>query len=54
MLMVTGQSKDQAISYNNIILNEKLANIYSGFLESSDLYSDVGQKNGRCPYSFRN
>ncbi|KWZ77278.1 YveK family protein [Anaerococcus tetradius] len=46
MLMVTGQSKDQAISYNNIILNEKLANIYSGFLESSDLYSDVGKKMG--------
>lgn len=46
MLMVTGQSKDQAISYNNIILNEKLANIYSGFLESSDLFLDVEQKIG--------
>lgn len=44
MLMVTGQSKDQAISYNNIILNEKLANIYSGFLESSDLFLDVEEK----------
>lgn len=46
MLMVTGESKDEAISYNNIILNEKLANIYSNFLESSDLYDAVGKKLG--------
>ena len=43
MLMVTGSSKDEPISYNNIILNEKLANIYSQFLESNDLYEKVGK-----------
>lgn len=47
MLMVTGESKDDAISYNNIILNEKLANIYSNFLESSDLYEAVSKKLGQ-------
>lgn len=44
MLMITGVQKGDPVGYNNIILNEKLANIYAGFLESSDLYEAVSEK----------
>lgn len=40
VLIVT--SNDQGpISYNKLLLNEKLANVYGQFLESDDLYADV-------------
>lgn len=44
ILMVTGTEKDQEISYNNLLLNEKLANIYGQFLESNELYEKVADK----------
>lgn len=44
ILMVTGAEKDKQISYNNLLLNEKLSNIYGQFLESNDLYKDVSEK----------
>lgn len=46
ILMVTGAEKDKQISYNNLLLNEKLSNIYGQFLESNDLYKDVSEKIG--------
>ena len=46
ILMVTGAEKDKQISYNNLLLNEKLSNIYGQFLESNDIYKDVSEKIG--------
>lgn len=43
VLMVTSND-DEPISYNKLILNEKLANIYAQFLESEDLYERVSEK----------
>ena len=46
ILMVTGAEKDKQISYNNLLLNEKLSNIYGQFLESNDLFKEVSDKVG--------
>lgn len=46
ILMVTGAEKDKQISYNDLLLNEKLSNIYGQFLESNDLYKNVSDKVG--------
>lgn len=46
ILMVTGAEKDKQISYNNLLLNEKLSNIYGQFLESNDLFKEVSDKIG--------
>ena len=46
ILMVTGTEKDKQISYNNLLLNEKLSNIYGQFLESNDLFKEVSDKVG--------
>lgn len=43
ILMVEAVDEGE-ISYNKIILNEKLANIYGQFLESKDLYDKVADK----------
>ena len=43
VLMVTSND-DKPITYNKLILNEKLANVYSQFLESKDLYEAVEKK----------
>ena len=43
VLMVTSND-EEPISYNKLILNEKLANIYAQFLESEDLYEKVAEK----------
>ena len=43
VLMVTSND-DEPISYNKLILNEKLANVYAQFLESEDLYEKVAEK----------
>ena len=43
VLIVTSDT-DDPITYNKLILNEKLANIYGGFLESEDLYDNVAAK----------
>ncbi len=43
VLMVTSND-EEPISYNKLILNEKLANIYAQFLESEDLYERVSEK----------
>ncbi|MCI7238255.1 MAG: lipopolysaccharide biosynthesis protein [Anaerococcus sp.] len=46
MLMVKGLDDEEGLSYNNILLNEKLSNIYGQFLESADLYDKVSDKLG--------
>lgn len=43
VLMVTSNT-DEPITYNKLILNEKLASIYGQFLESSDLYEKVAKE----------
>ncbi|WP_297280968.1 YveK family protein [uncultured Anaerococcus sp.] len=43
VLMVTSND-EEPISYNKLILNEKLANVYAQFLESEDLYDKVAKK----------
>ena len=43
VLIVTSNT-DEPITYNKIILNEKLANIYGQFLESQDLYDKVASE----------
>lgn len=43
VLMVTSND-EEPISYNKLILNEKLANVYAQFLESEDLYEKVAEK----------
>lgn len=43
VLLVTSNDKEP-ITYNKLILNEKLANIYGQFLESNDLYEKVASE----------
>lgn len=43
VLIVTGND-DEPITYNKLILNERLANVYSEFLESEDLFETVAEK----------
>ena len=43
VLIVTSNT-DEPITYNKLILNEKLSNIYGQFLESNDLYEKVASE----------
>lgn len=45
VLMVTSNDEGP-MTYNKLILNEKLANVYGQFLESEDLYEEVAEKIG--------
>lgn len=40
-VLIVTSNDDKPITYNKLILNEKLANIYGQFLESDDLFQDV-------------
>lgn len=40
-VMIIVGNEDEEISYNKLLLNEKLANIYSQILTSEDIYKDV-------------
>lgn len=43
-VLIVTSNDDEPITYNKLILNEKLANIYSQFLESEDLFETVSEK----------
>lgn len=43
-VLIVTSNDDEPITYNKLILNEKLANVYSQFLESEDLFETVSEK----------
>lgn len=43
-VLIVTSNDDEPITYNKLILNEKLANVYGQFLESDDLYKTVEEK----------
>lgn len=45
-VLIVTSNDDGPITYNKLILNEKLASVYGQFLESDDLYNEVEKKLG--------
>lgn len=43
-VLIVTSNDDEPITYNKLILNEKLANVYSEFLESEDLFETVSER----------
>lgn len=43
-VLIVTSNDDEPITYNKLILNEKLANVYSQFLESENLFETVSEK----------
>ncbi|WP_295884999.1 Wzz/FepE/Etk N-terminal domain-containing protein [uncultured Anaerococcus sp.] len=43
-VLIVTSNDDEPITYNKLILNEKLANVYSQFLESENLFETVAEK----------
>ena len=43
-VLIVTSNDDEPITYNKLILNEKLANVYGQFLESDDLYKKIEDK----------
>ena len=43
-VLIVTSNDDEPITYNKLILNEKLANVYSQFLESENLFETVTEK----------
>ena len=43
-VLIVTSNNDEPITYNKLILNEKLSNIYGQFLESNDLYEKVASE----------
>lgn len=43
-VLIVTSNDDEPITYNKLVLNEKLANVYSEFLESEDLFQAVAEK----------
>lgn len=43
-VLIVTSNDDEPITYNKLVLNEKLASVYSQFLESEDLFETVSEK----------
>lgn len=54
-VLIASPGEGEEISYNKLILNEKLANIYSEIIKSPDLYKKVeeGLKNGGSELDYK-
>ena len=43
-VLIVTNTEDKPMTYNKLILNEKLSSVYGGFLESEDLFEGVSEK----------
>ena len=43
-VLIVTNTEDKPMTYNKLILNEKLSSVYGGFLESEDLFEEVSEK----------